>query len=90
LIRACSGIRLKRKNGTNEKLRTLPKAKIEKSRLSWFLWLIPIAAALLCAWYVCRDYIFAGPTITIFFQNAEGLQEQNSLVQFRGVKIGEV
>ena len=74
----------------NENMRALPKAKIEKSRFSWFLWLIPIAAALLCAWYVCHDYIFAGPTITIYFQNAEGLQEQNSLVQYRGVKIGEV
>jgi len=74
----------------NENARTLPQAKIERSRFSWFLWLIPIAAALLCAWYVCRDYIFAGPTITIYFQNAEGLQEQNSIVQYRGVKIGEV
>ena len=74
----------------NENTRTLPQAKIERSRFSWFLWLIPIAAALLCAWYVCRDYIFAGPTITIYFQNAEGLQEQNSIVQYRGVKIGEV
>ena len=74
----------------NEDMRALPKAKIEKSRFSWFLWLIPIAAALLCAWYVCHDYIFAGPTITVLFQNAEGLQEQNSLVRYRGVKIGEV
>jgi paraquat-inducible protein B len=74
----------------NEDMRALPKAKIEKSRFSWFLWLIPIAAALLCAWYVCHDYIFAGPAITIYFQNAEGLQEQNSLLQYRGVKIGEV
>jgi paraquat-inducible protein B len=66
------------------------KRKIEKSRFNWFLWLIPMAAALLCAWYVCQDIIFVGPTITIYFQNAEGLQEQTSLVQYRGVKIGEV
>jgi paraquat-inducible protein B len=44
----------------------------------------------LCAWYVCQDIIFVGPTITIYFENAEGLQEQTSLVQYRGVKIGEV
>jgi len=74
----------------DEKPHVLPKAKIEKSRLSWFLWLIPIAAALLCVWYLCRDLIFAGPTVTIYFQNAEGLQEQVSLVQYRGVKVGEV
>jgi paraquat-inducible protein B len=74
----------------NETMPALPKATIEKSHLNWFLWLIPIAAALLCAWYVCRDLIFAGPTVTIYFQNAEGLQEQVSLVQYRGVKIGKV
>jgi paraquat-inducible protein B len=74
----------------NEERVALPKAKMEKSRLSWFLWLIPIAAALLCVWYVFCDIIFAGPTITIYFQNAAGLQEQNSLVQYRGVTIGEV
>jgi paraquat-inducible protein B len=74
----------------NETGRALPKAHIEKSRLGWFLWLIPAAAALLCAWYVCQDVIFAGPTITIYFQNADGLQPNNTLVQYRGVKIGEV
>jgi paraquat-inducible protein B len=74
----------------NEERRVLPKAKIEKSRSSWLLWLIPIAAALLCVWYLCRDLIFAGPTVTIYFQNADGLQEQVSLVQYRGVKVGEV
>ena len=74
----------------NEGASTLPKAKMEKSHFSAFLWLIPIAAALLCAWYLCRDFIFAGPTITIYFANADGLQEANSLLQYRGVKIGEV
>jgi paraquat-inducible protein B len=68
----------------------LPKAKIEKSRLSWVLWLVPIAAGLLCVWYVGHDIVFAGPTITIFFQSADGLQEQNSFLQYRGVTIGEV
>ena len=74
----------------NENRQAPPKARMEKSLLSRFLWLIPLGAALLCAWYVCRDVLFAGPTITIYFQNVEGLQEENSLVQYRGEKIGEV
>ena len=41
----------------NDKLRELPKAKIEKSHFSLFLWLIPTAAALLFAWYLSRDLI---------------------------------
>jgi hypothetical protein len=34
----------------NEKSPALPKAQVGKSYFSWLLWLIPIAAALLCAW----------------------------------------
>ena len=74
----------------NEKLPALPKAQVGKSYFSWFLWLIPIAAALVCAWFVGQDIIFAGPTVTIYFENADGLQEQNTLVEYRGVKVGEV
>jgi paraquat-inducible protein B len=74
----------------NEATHCLPKANIERSRFSWWLWLIPVAAAILCAWYAAHDIIFAGPTITIYFQNADGLKEKNSFVQYRGVNIGEV
>ncbi len=73
----------------NEKLH-LPKAKIEKSYLTWILWLVPIGAAALCGYFICRDVFFTGPTITIYFQNADGLQAGNSDVRYRGVKIGEV
>jgi len=74
----------------NEGNTGLPKAQIEKCRFSWLPWLVPIAAGLLCDWYVGHDIIFAGPTITIIFQNADGLQAENSLLQYRGVSIGEV
>jgi len=74
----------------NEEMDALPKAKIAKSRFNWLLWLIPVAAALLCAWYAGHDIVFAGPTITIYFQNADGLQEQNSFIQYRGINIGEI
>ena len=74
----------------NEKSSALPKAHVGKSYFSWLLWLIPIAAALLCIWFVAQDIIFAGPTVTIYFENAEGLQEHNSLVKYRGVKVGGV
>ncbi len=73
-----------------EKTHALPKAQAGKSRLNCLWWLIPVAAALWGAWFVGRDYIFAGPTVTIYFENGYGLQEQNSLVQYRGVRIGEV
>ncbi|HUE35976.1 MAG TPA: MlaD family protein, partial [Candidatus Acidoferrum sp.] len=68
----------------------LPKAIIQRDALSWFFWTLPIGAALLCAWFLLHDFIFAGPTITIYFQDAQGLQVQNSMVKYRGINIGEV
>jgi len=74
----------------SENARALPKAKIEKSRLAWLLWLVPIAAAGLCGWFVVRDVVLNGPTITIYFHDIEGLQKQNSFLQYRGVIVGQV
>jgi paraquat-inducible protein B len=74
----------------SEKTDALSRAKIEKSRLTWVLWLIPIAAAGLCGWFVVRDVVLQGPTITIYFQSVDGLQAGNSFLQYRGVKVGTV
>jgi paraquat-inducible protein B len=68
----------------------LPKAKIQKDALSWFFWTLPIAAAGLCAWFILNDFVFAGPAITVYFQDAQGLQEQNSVIKYRGIQVGQV
>jgi paraquat-inducible protein B len=78
------------KNGTNDETHHLPKAKIQKDPLAWFFWALPVAAAVLCGWFVLHDFVFAGPTITIYFQDAQGLQEQNSMLRYRGIKIGAI
>ena len=74
----------------SETIRQLPKARIQKDALSWFFWTLPIAAALMCGWFLLHDFVFAGPTITIYFQDAQGLQEQNSMLRYRGIKVGSI
>jgi paraquat-inducible protein B len=74
----------------SEKKPPLPKAKIEQDFMTWFIWLLPVSAAALCGWFVLHDFVFAGPTITIYFQDASGLQEKNSMVKYRGIKIGVI
>ena len=74
----------------NETPPPLPRVTIVRSQMGRWLWLIPLAALLLCAWYLVHDVLAAGPAITIYFQNVEGLSAQNSLLQYRGEKIGEV
>jgi len=68
----------------------LPKAVIRKGRPAWLLWLIPLGAAALCVWFIYRDFVAAGPLVTIYFQNTEGLEEGNTAVQYRGAQVGEV
>lgn len=74
----------------SEAIHRLPKAKIQKDALSWFFWLLPIGAAAMCGWFVLHDFVFAGPTITVYFQDAQGLQEQNSMIKYRGIQVGEI
>lgn len=74
----------------SERIHGLPKAKVEKSYLTWSLWLVPGAALCVCAYFLLHDFVFSGPTITIYFQNAEGLQEKNSMVRYLGIAIGEI
>jgi paraquat-inducible protein B len=68
----------------------LPKAKIKKSRRAWWLWLVPLGALALCAWFVYRDYIATGPIITLYFQDASGLEENNTQIRLLGATVGQV
>jgi paraquat-inducible protein B len=68
----------------------LPAARIRKGRLSLLLWLVPFGAACLCAWFAWRDIVETGPRITIYFQNADGVEEKDTLVKFRGANVGAV
>jgi paraquat-inducible protein B len=69
---------------------SLPKAEIKKTRRSWWLWLIPLGAAALCAWFVYRDYIATGPLVTISFQDASGLEANNTQIRYLGATVGQV
>jgi paraquat-inducible protein B len=44
----------------------------------------------LCAWFVYRDYIATGPVITIYFQDASGLEENNTQLRYLGATVGQV
>ncbi len=68
----------------------LPKASIRKNRKTWFFWIIPIAAAILAGYFVYNESIKKGPTITILFKDAGGLQPGKSFLKYRGVEIGTV
>jgi paraquat-inducible protein B len=54
------------------------------------IWLVPAIAAIVGAWLVIRATLAAGPTITISFQTAEGLEAAKTPVKYKSVVIGVV
>lgn len=71
-------------------LEELPQARIERNWGTYLIWLVPIGAAALAAWFIYSEMLKSGPTLHIFFENAAGLQPGKSQVRYRGAQIGDV
>lgn len=70
----------------------LPEPEIRR-RSSWMpslIWLIPIVVALVGITLVVRFLAERGPTITISFRTAEGIQAGKTAIKYKDVDIGMV
>ena len=54
------------------------------------VWLIPLIVALIGAWLAAQAILERGPTITIRFKSAEGLEAGKTRIKYKSVDIGEV
>ncbi len=69
---------------------TLVEARlIQRERWS-LVWLVPLAAVAIGAWLAIHAISSRGPTITIEFNTASGLQAGKTKVRFKDVVIGQV
>ena len=57
--------------------------------LPW-VWAVPIVALLIAGWLGYRALIERGPTITINFQSAEGIEADRTAVRYKDVDLGRV
>lgn len=64
--------------------RTVPK----QARRPSLVWIVPIVAALAGAWVAVTRILAEGPTITIGFRSAEGLEAGKTKVRYNGVDVG--
>ena len=64
----------------------VPKKRMHLS----VVWIIPIVAALVAIGIAGQRIISEGPTITIIFKVAEGIEEGNTFVKYKNVNIGKV
>ena len=70
----------------------LPTAKHGPSRgpRMSIVWIVPVLAALVGAILLIRSLIDRGPTITITFETAEGLEAGKTEVRYKNVVVGRV
>jgi len=54
------------------------------------LWIVPVVALVAGIWMVVQSYLSQGPTITIEFKTAEGLEEGKTKVKMLNVDVGVV
>src|SRR3989442_490145 len=69
----------------------LPEA-VAASKRRWSLsivWAIPIVAALAGGWLAFKAISEQGPTITITFKTAEGLEAGKTKIKYKNVDAGE-
>lgn len=64
--------------------------KISRLKSSWYVWIFPFFALLLCAWLLISHMRDQGPRLEISFEDGSSLQPEKTRVKFRGVTIGVV
>jgi paraquat-inducible protein B len=68
----------------------LIRASTRRSRRVSAIWLLPIVAIAIGLWLAWDTLSKEGPTITITFETAEGLQASQSQLKFREINLGTV
>ena len=69
----------------------LPQPVVHRRRFgASLIWLVPAIAALVGLSLVIHNWLQAGPTVTISFQSAEGLDAGKTPVKYKNVVIGKV
>jgi paraquat-inducible protein B len=54
------------------------------------VWIIPIVAAGLGVWVAVNRILSEGPTLTIVFRSAEGLEAGKTKIRYKGVDVGTI
>ncbi|UCD82788.1 MAG: MCE family protein [Desulfobacterales bacterium] len=69
----------------------LPEAVVStRRRQISIVWVVPLVALLIGAWLVYKAFSEKGPTITIAFKSAEGLEAGKTKIKYKDVELGQV
>lgn len=74
----------------NNAFDNLPEAEVKTKGNFSIVWIIPIVAALIGGWLAYKAFTEKGPTITITFKSAEGLEAGKTKIKYKDVEVGQV
>jgi len=77
-------------NNNAPDLQSLPEAVVQRKKQLSIVWLVPIVAILIGGWLAYKGLSEKGPTITISFESAEGLEAGKTKVRHKDVEVGTV
>lgn len=67
-----------------------PVAQVRTGRSFSIIWVVPFIALMIGGWLAYKAMSEKGPTITITFENADGLEAGKTAIKFKDVEIGKV
>lgn len=70
---------------------SIPVAQVRKTMtLVSTVWLVPLLAAIIGAWLLAQNLRSKGPEITLFIDNAEGIELNTTAIRILNVDVGRV
>ena len=74
----------------DEFMNDLPESNIQPRSKFSIVWLVPLVAIVIGAWIGFKAWSEMGPTITISFETADGLEAGKTKIKYKNVEIGEI
>jgi paraquat-inducible protein B len=66
------------------------QAVVKPKKSISIVWIVPLVALFIGGWLAYKAITEKGPTITIIFQSAEGLEAGKTKIKFKDVEVGQV
>jgi paraquat-inducible protein B len=77
-------------NTSESRFKDAPEAVVKVKKQFSIVWVVPLVALLIGGWLAFKAISEKGPTITITFMTAEGLEAGKTKLKYKNVEVGQV
>jgi paraquat-inducible protein B len=77
-------------NKSDPRFKDVPEAVVKMRKQFSIVWVVPLVALLIGGWLAFKAISEKGPTITITFKTAEGLEAGKTKIKYKDVEVGQV